>query len=637
MSSKSPSVKFLVTYHKPAPLLTGSMFVPINGGRANLISNYTDNKVSEYDYQWLLDNTIGDDTGENISKENSRYNEMTVIYWAWKNYEKLGNPEYIGLMHYRRHFMFKDWSLPQNDRWTYDYPFFSRQYVDDLNLKPEAIQDYLKQYDCLYAYHYLRFTVAEQYKMSHFCHSNELDFVLATIKKDYPDIYPSAQKYINGNSHYFCNMFVMRRGIFKQYCEFVFDILSKFDKNRDISDYSIEEMRFFISERVTGIFIQYLIDIGNKCCPLNISFLENTNIKQDIKPAFQSNNIPVVFSVDDKYVPYLATTLSSLLKNSKNTNNYDLFVLYNKLSDVSKEKLLSLLYGYSNVSLRFIDVTPYLADIDVNQFPLRVQHISIATYYRFFIADIFSQYKKVIYLDSDLVVNSDIANLYGYDINNNWLGVVIDIREAIQVKIDSCEYGMSWREYTSKVLKLEEPYKYFQAGVLVFNTEQFIKNNVKDKLFKKMKEISEPYLQDQDILNAVCHKHVTFLPISWNIEWQIPFEHPNYRSILPYNLYKAYSDAIRQKNIIHYASPVKPWNYPENYLAEYWWKYTRLTPFYEEILKKMTDNSAEKSIVSHLEKIPQTRFIEQIFSLKNSNNKKHKVLTLLGIQLKIRR
>ena len=58
--------------------------------------------MSEKDYQWMLDNMIGDDTGDNISELNRNFNELTAIYWAWKNYDKLGNPDYIGLAHYRR-------------------------------------------------------------------------------------------------------------------------------------------------------------------------------------------------------------------------------------------------------------------------------------------------------------------------------------------------------------------------------------------------------------------------------------------------------------------------------------------------------------------------------------------------------
>lgn len=62
--------------------------------------------MSEEDYKWMLDNMIGDDTGDNIFHLNRSLNELTAVYWAWKNYDKWGNPDYIGFMHYRRHLNF---------------------------------------------------------------------------------------------------------------------------------------------------------------------------------------------------------------------------------------------------------------------------------------------------------------------------------------------------------------------------------------------------------------------------------------------------------------------------------------------------------------------------------------------------
>ena len=98
------NVKILVAYHKPAPLLKSDVLVPIHLGRSLGCETSKDGILSSSDYQWMLDNMIGDDTGDNISHLNRFFNEMTAIYWAWKNYDKLGNPDYIGLMHYRRVF-----------------------------------------------------------------------------------------------------------------------------------------------------------------------------------------------------------------------------------------------------------------------------------------------------------------------------------------------------------------------------------------------------------------------------------------------------------------------------------------------------------------------------------------------------
>lgn len=98
-------VKLLICYHKPAYLLKDNVMTPIHVGRANAKVRMGEENP---DYQWLVNNMIGDDTGENISNKNDYYNEMTAVYWAWKNYEELGNPDYIGLMHYRRHFIFDE-------------------------------------------------------------------------------------------------------------------------------------------------------------------------------------------------------------------------------------------------------------------------------------------------------------------------------------------------------------------------------------------------------------------------------------------------------------------------------------------------------------------------------------------------
>ena len=100
--------KILISYHQPAPLLNDDIFIPIQTGRSEYIKNYQENKIPEQEYKWMMDNTTGDDTGENISQLGSKLCEFTTIYWAWKNYNKLGNPDYIGFMHYRRHFIFKD-------------------------------------------------------------------------------------------------------------------------------------------------------------------------------------------------------------------------------------------------------------------------------------------------------------------------------------------------------------------------------------------------------------------------------------------------------------------------------------------------------------------------------------------------
>jgi len=93
-NSEVSNVKILVGCHKPCSLIKDEeVFYPIQLGRSLM-------KEDNLNYKWMQDNTFGDDTGENISEKNKNYCELTGLYWAWKNQDKLENPDYIGLFHY---------------------------------------------------------------------------------------------------------------------------------------------------------------------------------------------------------------------------------------------------------------------------------------------------------------------------------------------------------------------------------------------------------------------------------------------------------------------------------------------------------------------------------------------------------
>lgn len=98
-----PLIKILVSYIKPSFLFKSDIFVPMHLGRAVEAETSKDGVVAEDDLKWLHENCIGDDDFEgNISRVNRRVGFFTGTYWAWKNYERLGNPEWIGSFGYRK-------------------------------------------------------------------------------------------------------------------------------------------------------------------------------------------------------------------------------------------------------------------------------------------------------------------------------------------------------------------------------------------------------------------------------------------------------------------------------------------------------------------------------------------------------
>ena len=120
------TIKILLSYHKKDHLFKDEILTPIHAGRAN--REPLSDEASE-ETKWLYENMDGDNTGDNISEKNPLYNEMTTVYWAYKNYASLDNPDYIGFMHYRRHFIF-DETL---EKGNYDVEEIEDDYFDKIN------------------------------------------------------------------------------------------------------------------------------------------------------------------------------------------------------------------------------------------------------------------------------------------------------------------------------------------------------------------------------------------------------------------------------------------------------------------------------------------------------------------------
>lgn len=294
-------IKLLICYHKKAPLLKDDILTPIHVGRANAKKSMDHDSAG---YQWLMDNLIGDDTGDNISDRNGCYNEMTAIYWAWKNYAVLGDPDYIGLMHYRRHFVLNPDSLDVLNIRNFD----PDTYLDEINYSEERIQELVKGCDFLphigKVINVYRHYTENQRK-------EDIDLANTIILEKYPEYRETMKRYYAGDYSNFCNMCIFSRELFFQYCEWIFSILEEFEKRVDMS-----EKRFFISERLTGIFVAKL--------------MENPNLKYKALPiAFidERTDIPVAINVSSFSVQEAAISIQSIINTSDGYNSYHFYLM----------------------------------------------------------------------------------------------------------------------------------------------------------------------------------------------------------------------------------------------------------------------------------------------------------------------
>ena len=370
------SVKLLICYHKKDVLLNDEIFTPIHVGRA-----LAREKMGRDDpqFKWLCDNMIGDDTGDNISQKNPSYNELTAVYWAWKNYEKLGNPDYIGLMHYRRHFIFRESTDVVEDVRGIDENYFKR-----INYSNETIAHLMD--DCDYVAHIGHVDeVYKHYRENH--HIEDLDLAIAILKDKYPEYAQTADAYLKMSYVNLCNMFIMPRDMFFEYCGWLFDILAEFERRVDLS-----EKRLFISERLTGIFIEHQKRKGFRQKALSATFVQ------------APIRIPVAMPYC-KDIFLLAVTMASILKHAELLTYVDFYILH--CGEAAGDEFNDFITRYEGNTISFINVKEVLRERSIPS-----GKFVFPEHYPLVASEVLNKINKLIYLDERSLFFGDITRFY---------------------------------------------------------------------------------------------------------------------------------------------------------------------------------------------------------------------------------
>jgi len=216
-------VKILVATHKEYAMPTDDIYLPVQVGASGRDS-------------------IGfqkDDDGENISNKNDKFCELTALYWAWKNLDV----DYVGLNHYRRYFKGKHkFKVGKKNVGVAD-----RREIENLLENTDVILPKKRNYyiENLYS-HY-----------SHTLYVEPLDATGEIISEKYPDYYAEFLRLKKRTSAHMFNIFVMKKNVFDDYCQWLFDILFELEKKVDSSKYSAFHARFFgrVSELLLDVYI----------------------------------------------------------------------------------------------------------------------------------------------------------------------------------------------------------------------------------------------------------------------------------------------------------------------------------------------------------------------------------------------
>jgi lipopolysaccharide biosynthesis glycosyltransferase len=218
-----------------------------------------------------------------------------------------------------------------------------------------------------------------------------------------------------------------------------------------------------------------------------------------------------------------------------------------------------------NASIEFVDVSDKLEAYG-RKLNLR-DYYTVAIYFRLFIPNMFPQLDKAIYLDADMVILEDVAELYDIDLHDNLLGGVSDAIIASRKEFrDYAELGCGIYPYT----------RYFNSGMMLMNLDAMREFDLEGKFEFLFNTYGfETVCPDQDYLNVICKDRVLYLDEGWD---KMAID-GNYKG---------------RPMIVHYNNFAKPWQQNGINYSGYFWQYAMISPFCKEIVGIRRSFNADK-------------------------------------------
>ena len=426
----------------------------------------------------------------------------------------------------------------------------------------------------------------------------DLQKFLSLIKQSNPQYESFINEYVQGHLYRANSLFVMKRELFDGYCSLLFDLYDSFFAVRDITGFSKEEvvaLEVFGHIVTQGFVMLVQQDVSKKVWYAPTVMFEETCTPLSLT-AVRKDAIPVVFASNEHFAPFLGVCIQSMLEQISTSNVYDIVILESNLTEDSKERLFLMTKRWPNVSLRFYNPTAMLFGKKLQK--NTTDHISMETYYRFLIGDILPEYSKVLYLDCDTVILSDVADLFATDLGLCAVGAAIDPEIPGQRKDDP-----SLVTYMREVLHMGDEDPYLQAGVLVLNLKAMKKLHSVDEWLSLAGERKYRY-NDQDILNKECKGHLYQLPLTWNTVVNCNNRRLPIIERGPHSVLKAYMKARENPKLVHYAGFEKPWDAPFSDFAYLFWDFASRSTFSDRVLAmRVGEQDAKKKDQSFVQRV----------------------------------
>ena len=209
----------------------------------------------------------------------------------------------------------------------------------------------------------------------------------------------------------------------------------------------------------------------------------------------------ILYQFNEKYVPYAGVSITSLLQNNQSAEAITVYILGEGLSKEAVETLNQAVSSYHR-EVVYLDADNLI--FKMKELDMPTYRGSYAANMRLFLDEVLDEsVDRILYLDSDTVVNADLSSLLSLDMQGKTIGMVLDsLGEAHKLQIG-----------------LGEADEYFNSGVILYDLKQWRQKGYSERIIRHVREQRNNYpAPDQDLLNVVCRGDIFRLDLRYNFQ-----------------------------------------------------------------------------------------------------------------------
>ena len=295
-----------------------------------------------------------------------------------------------------------------------------------------------------------------------------------------------------------------------------------------------------------------------------------------------NKKVSIALICDDNYVMPTSVTIQSIISNAASGYMYQVFVIVIDICDDNKKIFEMLDQERENVTINIVSIGHEFIEKLYNENTEYDTSYMVATtsaLAKFKLATLIPEVSKILYLDSDLIVKTDLIDLFNTDISNFYIAAVRDLPQVV---------------FENQLVTMSGNYAdYFNSGVMLLNLKQIRENDIENELVKMKKCFTKDTLMDQNVFNTVMKGHIHQLHIKYNVCYtNLARSRGEYKyssiNALYGTAYSSLKDIYMDASIIHFSSKMKPWHIWDTYIADEWLFYYNQLPQNSNKLVRMT-------------------------------------------------